>query len=279
MLFRNRQDKEDTIKIMKAIQRSPNKLKGECLFLQCRSRLLTPKRRRDFFGKAFPDAFSPMVPFCSGLKRWGRTASLTVECALSLPLFFFAMVTMISFMDLYMVETVQLTRLCQLAKTTAAVTYTPSTGGIEDITLPAVYSFQPVSGIFPLRSVYRVNAVKVRRWNGKLHVANAAAREAEKMVYVTETGTVFHRSLGCSYLNLSVTHISSVQLASQRNRYGEKYEPCERCAASGIPAALVYITAKGDRYHNSSSCSGLKRSVRMIKESEAAGLPPCSRCG
>ena len=186
---------------------------------------------------------------------------------------------MISFMELYSTETVHLTNLCQVAKTTAAVTYTPSVGGIEDITLPDVYSFRPVSGLIPLSSIHRVNVVKVRRWNGKVHESRTLQSEQERMVYVTETGTVFHRSLGCSHLNLSVTHISGAELASRRNKSGGKYYPCEVCASSGVPAALVYVTAKGDRYHNSPSCSGLKRSVRMIKESEAAGLPPCSRCG
>ena len=266
----NRSDDEDTAITMNnsyttIISQIKNK-KGAYRLNLCRSSSPTPKCRKILFGKAFPYVI---------LKK----ASLTVECALALPLFFFAMISMISFMDLYRTETVHLTNLCQLAKTTAAVTYTPAAGGIEDITLPDVYSFHPVGGLIPLKSIHRINFVKVRRWNGKVHESRPVQSEPERMVYVTETGTVFHRSLGCSHLNLSVTHISGAELATRRNKNGGKYYPCEICASSGIPAALVYVTAKGDRYHNSPGCSGLKRSVRMIKESEAAGLPPCSRCG
>ena len=140
-------------------------------------------------------------------------ASLTVECALALPLFFFAMTTMISFMDLYRTETVHLTELCSKANQAAAYTYNPaSSGGPKDIILPDLYAFQPVSGVFPVRKVTRYNLVRAGRWNGKVHVTNHTGQPTERMVYITASGTVFHRSLDCRYLNVSVTSISSSQL-------------------------------------------------------------------
>ena len=206
-------------------------------------------------------------------------ASLTVECALALPLFFFAMTTMISFMDLYRTETVHLTELCSKAKQAAAYTYNPaSAGGPKDIILPDLYAFQPVSGVFPVRKVTRYNLVRAGRWNGKVHVTNHTGQPTERMVYITASGTVFHRSMDCRYLNVSVTSISSSQLKTKKNQYRQSYEPCEICAG-GYPAGIVYITSKGNRYHNNPDCSGLKRTIRMVRESQAGGLRPCSRCG
>ena len=205
--------------------------------------------------------------------------SLTLETALVLPLFFLGLLSMISIMDLYRVETVHLTRLCQNAKRAAAFTYTPGGGGLTDLTIPDTYTFQPISGLIPVRAVRRTHLVRVRSWNGKTHEHHTESAASEKMVYVTQTGTVYHKDLGCSYLNLSVTHMSSAGLASARNSGGARYQPCELCVKSGIPDPLVYVTRQGDRYHNNPDCSGLKRSVRMVKESEVRGMRACSRCG
>ena len=207
-----------------------------------------------------------------------RRGSLTVESALVLPLFFFGMTAMISMMDLYRTETVHLSELCQNAKVAATYTYNPVGGSFEDIVLPDIYSFRPVGGIFSLPKVRRFNIVRVRTWNGKEHVTTHASLMREQMVYVTASGSVYHRSLACRYLNVSTTAISSAQLATRRNRSGKRYTACERCAR-GAPAPLVYVTATGDRYHNDQTCSSLKRSVRMIRESEAIGMRPCSVCG
>ena len=53
---------------------------------------------------------SEKVSFCTFL-RLCRRASLAVETALVLPLFFLGMVTMISFMDIYQIQTVHLQKL------------------------------------------------------------------------------------------------------------------------------------------------------------------------
>ena len=104
--------------------------------------------------------------------------------------------------------------------------------------------------------------------------------ESQPMVYVTESGSVYHRKLGCSYLNLSFQQISGSSVKALKNAYGEKYQACELCSRGQEPAGVVYITKKSNRFHNRESCSALKRSVRMVKETEVSGeMSACGRCG
>lgn len=208
-----------------------------------------------------------------------RKGSLTLESALVLPLFLFCMISLISIMDLYRVETIHLSRLCAAAKTAATFTYNPAGEGVADITLPDVYVYRTIGGLFPSASIPCLNTVTVRSWNGRAHARGDGSAVSGRMVYVTESGTVFHRSLGCRYLNLSVTSIPASALSSRKNGYGVSYEPCERCASAGSPAPIVYITTKGNRYHNRSDCSALKRSVKIIRESDVGSMRACSNCG
>lgn len=208
-----------------------------------------------------------------------KKASLTVETALVLPLFFFGMITFISFMDVYKVQTEHLSQLCESAKAAGMYAYTGGENSLEKIVLPDIYSYEPVSGIFPLPSIRMRNIITVHAWTGKERVENQEASETEPMVYVAVSGTVYHKDRECSYLRLTVTSVSGSSISGRRNAYGEKYKACESCSKKEAPGAQVYITEYGNRYHNHAECSGLKRTVRMIKESEAGNLHSCSRCG
>ncbi|MCR5107141.1 MAG: hypothetical protein K6B28_03175 [Lachnospiraceae bacterium] len=103
-------------------------------------------------------------------------------------------------------------------------------------------------------------------------------RLSDEYVYMTENGTVYHRNPDCTHIRLKIHGISSSELESARNNNGGRYKPCELCHAKKSDP-YIYITPEGDRFHNSFECSGLKRTVRMVKLSDIPGVPPCSRCG
>lgn len=241
-------------------------------------RIRSLKRRASLFSPMDRAVLPGKVSLCTSLKRI-KEASLALETAMVLPLFFLGIVTMISFMDIYKIQTEHLMALCEKAKAAGMYAYDPDGGGVENITLPDVYSYKPIGGIMPLPKIWMYNTIKVHAWTGVAYEAVPGEEHVEKMVYVTESGNVYHRSLSCSYLNLSVTEIPGNAVKSRRNKYGEKYAACEICSRNEKPAGMVYITEKGNRYHNLESCSGLKRTVRLIKESEASELGVCSRCG
>lgn len=124
------------------------------------------------------------------------------------------------------------------------------------------------------------NTVKVHAWTGASQENGISdGKEPEEMVYVTETGSVYHKKAGCRYLNLSLDQVSGSSISSRRNQYGEKYAPCESCSRNQPPAGSVYITGTGNRYHNQATCSGLKRTVKLVKQSQVSGMHACSKCG
>lgn len=222
------------------------------------------------------DEFSEKVSSCTSFLK---KASLAVETALVLPAFFLGIVALISFMDIYKLQTEHLQALCEKTKEAGMYAYVLDDKGPEKITLPDVYSYTPVGGLIALPKIWMHNTVTVRAWTGADHtfLSSEEAENAE-MVYVTESGGVYHRDAGCRYLNISLNHVAGTRVSSMRNIYGEKYDPCEICSKNQPPAGSVYITENGNRYHNLESCSGLKRTVKLIKHSDIHGMKACSGC-
>ncbi len=103
------------------------------------------------------------------------------------------------------------------------------------------------------------------------------AEQEEELVYVTKYGEVYHKTLSCSYLNLSVRSVNMSQVDKLRNKGGGKYYACELCRPSGRELS-VYVTSEGDRYHDERDCSGLRRHISSIPVSEKGERRPCTRC-
>ena len=104
---------------------------------------------------------------------------------------------------------------------------------------------------------------------------NSAARESGDNV--TENGEVYHTFSDCTHIDLSISAVGISAVGNLRNENGGRYSACEKCPDEN-GTDTVYITQYGDRYHSSLSCSGLKRSVRLVEISKAEGLSECERC-
>lgn len=99
----------------------------------------------------------------------------------------------------------------------------------------------------------------------------------DKIVYITETGSVYHTSLDCSYLKLSVKQIRHNEVVNYRSDDGSKYYACDRCEKGGS-GFWVYITSSGNRFHTDPNCAALRRNVKSVKLSEVTDRHCCSRC-
>ena len=151
--------------------------------------------------------------------------------------------------------------------------YYPSTGEIH---VRISYKIRlPFPGFTDI-GVRQKDTFIVKAWTG--YTKPDVEDEDGEIVYVTDSGTVYHTNYQCSYLQLSIRFLPSTGLSGIRNLGGARYRSCEKCV-HGSAMAGVYVTDSGNRYHNSLNCSGLKRSIRAVKKSKIYGKTACNRCG
>ncbi len=136
--------------------------------------------------------------------------------------------------------------------------------------------------IFVIQDLSILQRVKLRSWTG-YGVAAAYEKKGtendEEMVYITTTGSVYHKSKDCSHIKLSIKAVKGIP-ETLRNDNGAKYYPCEVCCnGKEEENATYYITSDGTRYHSRRDCSKIKRSIQEIPLSAVGNRRPCKRCG
>jgi hypothetical protein len=138
--------------------------------------------------------------------------------------------------------------------------------------------------LFILKDMNIMQRVRLRGWTGKqIPPTYSMVEEGESadspIVYITETGSVYHVNRECSHIKLSIVSVIGIP-SERRNDNGAKYYPCESCCTENCdPAGIYYITSDGTRYHTISDCSKIKRTVKEVRLSEIPERSPCKRCG
>lgn len=151
------------------------------------------------------------------------------------------------------------------------------------VDISVLYQVEPIYNIFNIRGYLLSNRCYMHMWTGYDGKGVSGSGSSDQKVFVTENGTVYHLTTSCSYLDLSISGVQASGLSEMRNQSGAIYSACETCKPSITDSSttLLFITDYGDRYHNSLSCSGLKRTINEMSKQEAIekGLGACSKCG
>ena len=143
----------------------------------------------------------------------------------------------------------------------------------KQINLRAEYYIKFPINFFGWKGWYVSQHSNSRKW-----VGDRQASDEEIYVYVTENGSVYHTSRSCHYLDLSIQKVNSGTVGDLRNKDGHIYYACLDCVAKNSKTETKYITDYGVCYHDSLLCSGLKRTIYMVKLSEVKGKGKCSKC-
>lgn len=147
----------------------------------------------------------------------------------------------------------------------------------DEIELIVTYKVQPFVAIVGFKPFRMANHYYGHLWNGYRLPEEKQETETEDIVYVTETGKVYHEQLNCSHLSLSIREVSHGEAYRLRNENGERYELCHKCGRETV-RGMVYITLDGTGIHNNRNCPGLKRTIKTILRKDAGGYRPCRRC-
>lgn len=134
------------------------------------------------------------------------------------------------------------------------------------------YTVKMPFGYFGKRKITFSNRCRMRRWTGRQ--GENSTGQKQEWVYITPADTVYHTRRSCTHLMLSVKPVPTASLKSLK-----QYQACGHCAEGKKKGTVAYITDEGDCYHYRINCSGLKRTIYMIRREEAGERPPCSRCG
>lgn len=200
-------------------------------------------------------------------------ASLTIECALVLPLFLFACIILITFMGAIRLQTRTNLKLSNRARQLAVT----GQDGWIDLYEEKKFSF-PVS-MPGITSPLMICRARVRSWSGGSLASRAGSqsdRHDEPVVYVTDNRSVYHTHADCSHIDLTIFLSNTKDIKNLRNSDGSRYKACR-----GFPrnySGPVYASASGDYYYPSLDYASLKRHVSIVKKSECTGLSECSRC-
>ena len=165
-----------------------------------------------------------------------------------------------------------------------------SSSYLEDndmVDLIGEYNIRLPVPLFHFAEIAVMQRVKTRAFTGTEQLLTVdhgsfdkGEEEDDEYVYITETGTVYHRSLECSSLDLKIFQCELNQVDRKRNSSGGKYQMCEKCCKNWSGITSVYICEDGDAYHTSIECSGLKRTIQKVKLSEVVGeMRACKKCG
>ncbi len=205
--------------------------------------------------------------------------SMTVEACLIIPIFLIFMLSLLYVFQIIQIQTQIITDLHQEGNGRSWQAYGDRqelSDGI--ILLDKTYQIPPFLLWSDLVSLKISHQYYGHAWVGYNGNGYSTYKDLSEYVFVTETGTVYHRREDCTYLELSINRVDRSEIPLMRNKSGGNYYQCEICGDE--EGMACYLTDYGNRYHSSPACSGLKRTVFkiLLEEAFAQGKRACSKC-
>lgn len=163
-----------------------------------------------------------------------------------------------------------------IEKGLSGIYFSEATYGMEKgyVDLIANYSIDPKVALLLLGYKRLCNHYYGRAWTG-YDVANG--EDANRYVYITKYGEVWHETVSCQYLTIDVESVPFLSVDQRLNVYGEKYTCCSVCREEPL-TGTVYLTEAGIKYHLSQGRSTLKRNIEVLSWEEKDAYRPCSKC-
>lgn len=152
----------------------------------------------------------------------------------------------------------------------------------NDIKLVATYEIEIPLMNKLIKPFSVTQEVKVRAYIGDGNFEARLNRSGEKeeedeIVYITRTGTKYHNSKSCRYIDVKILPVRYQEVKKSK-------AICEVCAREKRildNSTIVFSTQDSDIFHVSNKCRTIYRDIIPIELEEAVkkGYKPCSKCG
>ena len=278
-------------------------------------RTKSPKQKNKYNRKDKIDSLTLLNRKKERASAFTSKGSMTLEAAIVVPIFFFAILCFAYLMEMMAVRTTMQNALYSAGREAAKSAYAGSyisanalerqivehigrerlersivRGGGAGVDCKGTSSNR-LTGVMELQVQYQVEIpipmfgitpitceekLRVKGWTG--YVPTGSDKTEQETIYVTDTGIVYHADPNCTYLDMSVRSVAQEQLEELRNQSGGKYYDCESCGHNASDNNIRYITDYGTRYHTSPDCKKIQRNIYAISIEEAYGLGGCSKC-
>ena len=141
----------------------------------------------------------------------------------------------------------------------------------DEICLRAEYAVKLPISFFDIDRIRLSSENCFQKWIG-----SNGFEQVGKWVYITPTGTVYHTSMACRVLDISIKEAPLSEIGEYRGLNGQKFYPCFRCKKEA--GQVVYYTDYGTLYHQNIGCRALKRTINKIHIEEVGARSICSFC-
>ena len=147
----------------------------------------------------------------------------------------------------------------------------------------AEYSVKNPFDIFGIGYIKVVQEFTYEVWLGEKYAGDYGKdKDNTDSVFITRTGTVYHKTRNCPALNIDVKMVDFSQINNYRNKNGSIYYPCSKCKKykdkNESSYEYVYVTDYGVRYHRDENCSEINRTIIEISRNKVTGMRACRLC-
>ena len=141
----------------------------------------------------------------------------------------------------------------------------------------AEYSVKNPFDIFGIGYIKVVQEFTYEVWLGEKYAGDYGKdKDNTDSVFITRTGTVYHKTRNCPALNIDVKMVDFSQINNYRNKNGSIYYPYNNKNESSYE--YVYVTDYGVRYHRDENCSEINRTIIEISRNKVTGMRACRLC-
>ena len=132
------------------------------------------------------------------------------------------------------------------------------------IDIKLTYSIKNPFDIFGLSTIRVTDRKRINAWLGE-DKDNFAG------------GEVYHTNKECTYLLRYILEADRSCMDVLRNASGAKYYSCEHCGQTKDTTS-IYYTLYGTRYHSSRNCTELKRNIQKVSKDSVSDRRLCEKC-